>query len=236
MPLFKKILIANRGEIACRVIRSCQRLGIATVAIYSEADRNALHVRMADEAWPVGPAPSAHSYLDIDRILEVISAAGAQAVHPGYGFLSENAEFARRLEEAGVVFIGPPQGAVRAMGDKIESKKLAVEAGVNTVPGYVGIIDTPDEAVRIAEDIGFPVMIKATAGGGGKGMRVVNRREEMAALPPPRRVPASATTGCSSRNTSPGRGTSKSRCSATGRATSCTWASASAPSSAATRR
>ncbi|MEA3221023.1 acetyl-CoA carboxylase biotin carboxylase subunit [Immundisolibacter sp.] len=180
MPLFKKILIANRGEIACRVIRSCQRLGIATVAIYSEADRNALHVRMADEAWPVGPAPSAQSYLDIDRILEVISAAGAQAVHPGYGFLSENAEFARRLEEAGVVFIGPPQGAVRAMGDKIESKKLAVEAGVNTVPGYVGIIDTPDEAVRIAEDIGFPVMIKATAGGGGKGMRVVNRREEMA--------------------------------------------------------
>ena len=180
MPLFNKILIANRGEIACRVIRSCRRLGIATVAIYSEADRNALHVRMADEAWPVGPAPSAQSYLNVDRILEIIAASGAEAVHPGYGFLSENAEFARRLEEAGVVFIGPPQDAVRAMGDKIESKKLAVQAGVSTVPGYVGIIDTPDEAVRIAEDIGFPVMIKATAGGGGKGMRVVNRREEMA--------------------------------------------------------
>jgi propionyl-CoA carboxylase alpha chain len=180
MPLFEKILIANRGEIACRVIRSCRRLGISTVAIYSDADRSALHVQLADEAYPVGPAPSAQSYLNVERILEVIATSRAQAVHPGYGFLSENAEFARRLEQAAVVFIGPPHGAVRAMGDKIESKKLAVKAGVSTVPGYVGIIDTPEVAVGIAEDIGFPVMIKATAGGGGKGMRVVHQASEMA--------------------------------------------------------
>ncbi|MET3661096.1 acetyl/propionyl/methylcrotonyl-CoA carboxylase subunit alpha [Aquamicrobium ahrensii] len=170
--MFKKILIANRGEIACRVIRTAKKLGIRTVAVYSDADRDALHVRQADEAVHIGPAPSSQSYIVIDRILEAIRKTGADAVHPGYGFLSENAAFAEALEQEGVAFIGPPVKAIEAMGDKITSKKLAAEAGVNTVPGHMGLIGDADEAVRIASQIGYPVMIKASAGGGGKGMRI----------------------------------------------------------------
>jgi propionyl-CoA carboxylase alpha chain len=172
MTLFKKLLIANRGEIACRVIKTARKLGIATVAVYSDADRDALHVKLADEAVHIGPPPAAQSYIVIDRILDAIAKTGAEAVHPGYGFLSERAEFAEALDHAGVVFIGPPASAIRAMGDKITSKKLAAEAGVSTVPGYMGLIDDADHAVRIAGEIGYPVMIKASAGGGGKGMRI----------------------------------------------------------------
>ncbi len=170
--MFKKILIANRGEIACRVIKTARRMGIATVAVYSDADRNALHVRMADEAVHIGPAPAAQSYIVIDRIMEAVRKTGAEAVHPGYGFLSENRAFAAALEAEGVVFIGPPSGAIEAMGDKITSKKIAQEARVSTVPGHMGLIADADEAAHIAAQIGYPVMIKASAGGGGKGMRI----------------------------------------------------------------
>ena len=170
--MFKKILIANRGEIACRVIKTARKMGIATVAVYSDVDRNALHVAMADEAVQIGPAPAAQSYLVIDSILSSIRRTGAEAVHPGYGFLSENRAFAAALEAAGVVFIGPPSSAIEAMGDKITSKKLAMAAGVSTVPGNLGLIRDADHAVRIAGEVGYPVMIKASAGGGGKGMRI----------------------------------------------------------------
>ncbi|HEY1606134.1 MAG TPA: acetyl/propionyl/methylcrotonyl-CoA carboxylase subunit alpha [Allosphingosinicella sp.] len=170
--MFKKILIANRGEIACRVIRTARKMGIATVAIYSDADARAPHMLMADESVRLGPPPAAESYLRADLIIDACKATGAEAVHPGYGFLSERESFARALEEAGIAFIGPPPGAIAAMGDKIESKKLAKAAGVNVVPGYLGDIATTDEAVRIASDIGYPVMMKASAGGGGKGMRL----------------------------------------------------------------
>ncbi|GHD99455.1 acetyl-CoA carboxylase [Defluviimonas sp. 20V17] len=170
--MFKKILIANRGEIACRVIKSARKMGIKTVAVYSDADRNALHVKMADEAVHIGPPPAKQSYIVIDKILAAIKATGAEAVHPGYGFLSENKKFAEALDAAGVAFIGPPAGAIEAMGDKITSKKLAAEAGVSTVPGYMGLIGDAEEAVKISRDIGYPVMIKASAGGGGKGMRI----------------------------------------------------------------
>ncbi|CDZ41498.1 Propionyl-CoA carboxylase, alpha subunit, partial CDS, partial [Neorhizobium galegae bv. officinalis] len=170
--MFKKILVANRGEIACRVIRTARKMGIKTVAVYSDADAEALHVRMADEAVHIGPAPSSQSYIVIDKILEAIRSTGADAVHPGYGFLSENAAFAQALEKAGVVFIGPPVKAIQAMGDKITSKKIAAEAGVSTVPGHMGLIEDAEEAVRISASIGYPVMIKASAGGGGKGMRI----------------------------------------------------------------
>jgi len=170
--MFEKILIANRGEIACRVIKTARRMGIETVAVFSDADRNALHVEMADEAIHIGPPPAAQSYIVIDKIVEAVKTSGAQAVHPGYGFLSERAEFAEALEAAGIAFIGPPAKAIEAMGDKITSKKLAAEAGVSTVPGYMGLIADADEAVKIAGEIGYPVMIKASAGGGGKGMRI----------------------------------------------------------------
>ncbi|WP_289296960.1 acetyl/propionyl/methylcrotonyl-CoA carboxylase subunit alpha [uncultured Reyranella sp.] len=170
--MFDKILIANRGEIACRVIRTCKRLGIKTVAVYSEADADALHVREADEAVLIGPPPSAQSYLLIDKIVEACKQTGAQAVHPGYGFLSEKEAFQKALAEAGIKFIGPDARAIYAMGDKIESKKLAQKAGVSTVPGYLAAIPNADEAVKIAQKIGYPVMIKASAGGGGKGMRI----------------------------------------------------------------
>ncbi|WP_105440196.1 acetyl/propionyl/methylcrotonyl-CoA carboxylase subunit alpha [Neorhizobium sp. T25_13] len=172
MPALKKILVANRGEIACRVIRTARKMGIKTVAVYSDADAEALHVRMADEAVHIGPAPSSQSYIVIDKILEAIRTTGADAVHPGYGFLSENAAFAQALEKVGVVFIGPPVKAIQAMGDKITSKKIAAEAGVSTVPGHMGLIEDAEEAVRISASIGYPVMIKASAGGGGKGMRI----------------------------------------------------------------
>ncbi len=170
--MFKKILIANRGEIACRVIKTAKKMGIKTVAIYSDADRNALHVRMADEAVHIGPAPANQSYIVIDKVMAAVRATGAEAVHPGYGFLSENRLFAQALEAEGVVFIGPPSPAIEAMGDKITSKKLAMEAGVSTVPGYMGLIADADEAVKISGQVGYPVMIKASAGGGGKGMRI----------------------------------------------------------------
>ncbi|WP_176085634.1 acetyl/propionyl/methylcrotonyl-CoA carboxylase subunit alpha [Martelella sp. HB161492] len=170
--MIRKILIANRGEIACRVIRTAKKMGIRTVAVYSDADRDALHVAEADEAVHIGPAPSSQSYLVIERILAAIAQTGADAVHPGYGFLSENQAFAEALEQAGVTFIGPPAAAIAAMGDKITSKKLAAEAGVTTVPGHMGLIADEDEAAVIAGKIGYPVMIKASAGGGGKGMRI----------------------------------------------------------------
>ncbi|MGJ8586564.1 MAG: acetyl-CoA carboxylase biotin carboxylase subunit [Yoonia sp.] len=170
--MFKKILIANRGEIACRVIKTARKMGIKTVAIYSDADRNALHVKMADEAVHIGPAPANQSYIVIDKVMAAIKQTGAEAVHPGYGFLSENPKFADALAQAGVAFIGPPKGAIEAMGDKITSKKLAQEANVSTVPGYMGLIADADEAVKISNEVGYPVMIKASAGGGGKGMRI----------------------------------------------------------------
>ncbi len=176
--MFKKILIANRGEIACRVIKTARAMGIATVAVYSEADRNALHVEMADEAVAIGPAPAVESYLVIDRIIDACQRTGAEAVHPGYGFLSENAAFAEALEAAGILFIGPPAGAIAIMGDKIKSKIFAKKAGVKTIPGHNGIGADADEAVRIAAQIGYPVMIKANAGGGGKGMRVAGNEGE----------------------------------------------------------
>ncbi|GAB5433311.1 MAG: acetyl-CoA carboxylase biotin carboxylase subunit [Epibacterium sp.] len=176
--MFEKILIANRGEIACRVIKTARKMGIKTVAIYSDADRQALHVQMADEAVHVGPAPANQSYIVIDNVMAAIKSSGAQAVHPGYGFLSENAKFAEALEAAGVAFVGPPKGAIEAMGDKITSKKIAQEAGVSTVPGYMGLIADADEAVKISNEIGYPVMIKASAGGGGKGMRIAWTDEE----------------------------------------------------------
>ena len=170
--MFKKILIANRGEIACRVIRTAQKMGIKTVAVYSDADALSPHVKMADEAVRLGPPPAAESYLLADAIVEACKATGAEAVHPGYGFLSERQSFAKALKDAGIAFIGPPVNAIAAMGDKIESKKLAKQAGVNVVPGFLGEIATTDDAVKIADDIGYPVMMKASAGGGGKGMRL----------------------------------------------------------------
>ncbi|MGA9582226.1 MAG: acetyl/propionyl/methylcrotonyl-CoA carboxylase subunit alpha [Allosphingosinicella sp.] len=170
--MFSKILIANRGEIACRVIRTAREMGIATVAVYSDADARAPHVKLADESVRLGPPPASESYLVAELIIEACRATGAEAVHPGYGFLSERESFARALEEAGIAFIGPPPGAIAAMGDKIESKKLALEAGVSVVPGFVGEIDDTEHAVRIAGEIGYPVMMKASAGGGGKGMRL----------------------------------------------------------------
>ncbi len=176
--MFKKILIANRGEIACRVIKTARKMGIATVAIYSDADRQALHVQMADEAVHIGPAPANQSYIVIDKVMQAIKASGAEAVHPGYGFLSENPKFAGALAAAGVAFIGPPKGAIEAMGDKITSKKLAQEADVSTVPGYMGLIEDAEEAVKISNEIGYPVMIKASAGGGGKGMRIAWNDDE----------------------------------------------------------
>ena len=176
--MFKKILIANRGEIACRVIKTARKMGIKTVAVYSDADRNALHVKMADEAVHIGPPPANQSYIVIDKIMDAIRQTGAEAVHPGYGFLSENKLFAEALEKEGVAFIGPPAGAIEAMGDKITSKKLAQEAGVSTVPGHMGLIDDAEDAVKIANKVGYPVMIKASAGGGGKGMRIAWNDDE----------------------------------------------------------
>ena len=178
--MFKKILIANRGEIACRVIKTAQKMGIKTVAVYSEADKEARHVQLADEAVLIGPAPSRESYLVMDRIIQACKDTGAEAVHPGYGFLSENEQFAKRCEEEGIVFIGPKHQSIAAMGDKIASKKLALEAKVNTIPGHNEAIATTEEAVKIAQGIGYPVMIKASAGGGGKGLRVAFNDKEAA--------------------------------------------------------
>src|SRR5579883_2000884 len=178
--MFKRILIANRGEIACRIIKTARRMGIETVAVYSDADKDALHVEMADAAVAIGPPPAAESYLVIDRIVAACKATGAEAVHPGYGFLSEREAFAKALAAAGIVFIGPNAGAIAAMGDKIESKKAAAKAKVSTVPGHLGVIEDDAHAVRIADEIGYPVMIKASAGGGGKGMRIARSKAEVA--------------------------------------------------------
>ena len=170
--MFDKILIANRGEIACRVMKTAKKMGIKTVAVFSDADRNALHVKMADEAVNIGPPPANQSYINIDKVIAAVKETSAKAVHPGYGFLSENSKFAKALADIGVIFVGPPENAIESMGDKITSKKIAQEAGVNTVPGYMGVINDDDEALRISKKIGYPVMIKASAGGGGKGMRI----------------------------------------------------------------
>ena len=183
--MFSKILIANRGEIACRVIRSARRLGIGTVAVYSEADEGALHTRMADEAVCIGPAAAAESYLNVDALLGAIEQTGAEAVHPGYGFLSESAAFAEALAKAeGVTFIGPPADAIAAMGDKLAARRIAADAGVATIPGTEDAVDDADEAIAAAREIGYPVMLKAAAGGGGKGMRLVwdesHLRDDMA--------------------------------------------------------
>jgi propionyl-CoA carboxylase alpha chain len=178
--MFKRILIANRGEIACRIIKTARKMGIETVAVYSDADRDALHVQMADTAVAIGPPEAARSYLQIDRIVAACKQTGAEAVHPGYGFLSEREAFARALQKAGIVFIGPNPKAIAAMGDKIESKKMAAAAGVSTVPGHLGVIEDDNQAIAIAEQIGYPVMIKASAGGGGKGMRVAYSNAEVA--------------------------------------------------------
>ena len=177
--MFKKILIANRGEIACRVIKTARRMGIKTVAVYSDADRDALHVEMADEAVHIGPPAAAQSYLLIEKIIDACKQTGAEAVHPGYGFLSERAAFPKALEAAGIVFIGPNPHAIEAMGDKIESKKAANAANVSTVPGFLGVIEDAAQAVTISDEIGYPVMIKASAGGGGKGMRIAYSRDEV---------------------------------------------------------
>ncbi|MGA9410854.1 MAG: acetyl/propionyl/methylcrotonyl-CoA carboxylase subunit alpha [Roseobacter sp.] len=176
--MFDKILIANRGEIACRVIKTARKMGIKTVAVFSDADKQALHVQMADEKVHIGPPPANQSYIVIDKIMEAVKSSGAQAVHPGYGFLSENSKFAEALDAAGVAFVGPPVGAIEKMGDKITSKKIAQEAGVSTVPGYMGLIEDADEAVKISNEVGYPVMIKASAGGGGKGMRIAWNDQE----------------------------------------------------------
>ena len=178
--MFKRILIANRGEIACRIIKTARRMGIETVAVYSEADRDALHVEMADQAVPIGPPAAAESYLAMEKIIEASRKTGAEAVHPGYGFLSEREAFPRALGKAGIVFIGPNASAIAAMGDKIESKKAAAKAAVSTVPGFLGVIEDEKHAVKIADGIGYPVMIKASAGGGGKGMRIGHSRGEVA--------------------------------------------------------
>ncbi len=170
--MFKKILIANRGEIACRIIKTARRMGIKTVAVYSDADARALHVEMADEKVNIGPPPATQSYLEIDKIVEACRRTGAEAVHPGYGFLSERSAFPRALAAAGITFIGPNAEAIDAMGDKIESKRAAAAAGVSTVPGHMGIIADEAEAITISRKVGYPVMIKASAGGGGKGMRI----------------------------------------------------------------
>lgn len=178
-PVFDKVLIANRGEIALRIIKTLKKMGIKSVAVYSEADTNSLHVQHADEAYFIGNSPATQSYLSVTNILSAIRSTGAQAVHPGYGFLSENAKFAQTLQKEGITLIGPSVAAIKKMGDKIEAKKIAIKAGVNTVPGYIGTINTPEQAIEIAVDIGFPVIVKAAAGGGGRGMRVISSPEEM---------------------------------------------------------
>ena len=178
--MFKKILIANRGEIAVRIIKTCRKMGIRTVLVYSDADAGSLACEMADETIHIGPSPAAQSYLIQDKIVDAVRQSGAEAVHPGFGFLSENPVFARRLEAEGITFIGPNPHAIEAMGDKITSKKFAAEAGVSTVPGHMGLIESTEEAVKIAGEIGYPVMIKASAGGGGKGIRVAHSDADMA--------------------------------------------------------
>ena len=237
--MFSKLLIANRGEIACRIIRTAKRMGLTTVAVYSQADRDALHVSMADEAVAIGPAPSAESYLVIDQIVAACKSTGADAVHPGYGFLSENAAFAQALAGAGIAFVGPLVRAINAMGDKITAKALAEEAGVNTIPGFPDAIADANQAVAIAREVGYPVMLKASAGGGGKGMRVATDDDscregfERAKV---KRAQALATTEFLSRNSSSNHGTSKFRCSPIATVTLCTWVNGSVRFNGATKK
>jgi acetyl/propionyl-CoA carboxylase alpha subunit len=234
----RKVLVANRGEIAVRVIRACRELGIATVAVYSEVDRESLHVLMADEAYPIGPAPSAESYLVIDTLVSVAKASGAGAVHPGYGFLAENAAFAEACVAAGLTFVGPPAAAIRAMGDKTAARRLARELGIPMVPGTVEPVASAEAARAAARELGFPVMVKAALGGGGRGMRLVRSESELESALALARSEAAAAFGDGAvylERYVESLATSRSRSSPTPTARSCTWASGSARSSAATR-
>ena len=221
--MFETVLVANRGEIAVRVIRTLREMGIRSVAVHSDADAGALHTRLADVAVPIGPAPAAQSYLSIERVLEAAERTGAQAIHPGYGFLSENVEFARACEKAGIVFIGPPIAAIEAMADKIRAKQTVMAAGVPVVPGRTEPGMTDDQVTDAAVAVGFPVLLKPSAGGGGKGMRVVRAKERAARRdrrrPPRGDATPSATTPCWSSGTSGTPGTSRCRCSVTRTAT-----------------
>ncbi len=235
--MFRKVLIANRGEIAVRIIRACRELGVRTVAVFSEADRNALHVRRADEAYCIGPAPALDSYLRIDRIIEVARRAGADAIHPGYGFLAERPDFAEACEEAGIVFIGPPSRIIKAMGDKAIARKMAESLGIPVVPGTEGGL-SDEELMRAAQTLGFPVLIKASAGGGGKGMRIVNSPEEMPDALAAARREAMAAFGDDNvylEKLLKDARTWRYKSWQTSMAMSSTWASGSAPSSAAIR-
>ncbi len=237
--MIRSLLIANRGEIACRVARTARRMGIETIAVYSEADAAAMHVAAADRAIAIGPAAARESYLNIPRIIDAAKRAGAEAIHPGYGFLSENPEFVEACDAAGIVFVGPPASAMRAMGSKGAAKALMEGSGVPLLPGYHGADQDPAFLAATARKIGFPVVIKAVAGGGGRGMRVVEHIDEFAAhSPPPSRkvLPRSAMRACWWNATSPAPATSKSRSSPTGTATPCTCSSATAPPSAGTRK
>ena len=238
-PPFRKVLIANRGEIALRVILACKELGIQTVAVYSEADRDALHVRFADEEVCIGPPPSAKSYLNIPQVIAAAEVTGAEAIHPGYGFLSENPHFVDVCQACGIVFIGPNADIIRMMGNKAQAKATMKAAGVPVMPGSDGLVDTVEEALEWAEQIGYPVIVKASAGGGGRGMRIV-QQPRGAARPLPHRPQRGqgrlhGRQRSTWRSTCWSRATSKCRSWATCSATWCTWASASAPSSAATR-
>ena len=239
--MLEKIVIANRGEIALRILRACRELGIKTVAVHSTADYSLKHVLLADESVCIGPPPSSQSYLNMPAIISAAEVTDSVAIHPGYGFLSENADFAERVEKSGFVFIGPKAETIRTMGDKVSAIKVMKAHGVPCVPGSDGPLgEDADENLRIARDIGYPVIIKASGGGGGRGMRVVHSRGLAAEChrhhAAPRRAPPSATTRSTWRNSWRSRGTSSSRCWPTATATSSTWASATAPCSAATRR
>ena len=239
MSLFGKVMVANRGEIAVRIFRTLRELEIGTVAIYSEADRGSLHAASADEAFLVGPGPPAESYLHQERILAVAKRAGAEAIHPGYGFLAENASFARAVEDAGLVWIGPPPEAIELMGSKVAARERMASAGVPIVPGTTEPVETADEVVRLGEDYGWPIAIKASAGGGGKGLKVVKGERRPSARSPRPGARGSRTSRIPPftwRSSSRILATSRCRCSPTGTATSSTWASATARSSAATRR
>ncbi len=230
--MFGSLLIANRGEIACRIIGTARRLGVRAVVVYSDADAGARHVRLADDAVRIGPAPARESYLVVDKIVEAAKRAGAEAIHPGYGFLSENPALADACEAAGVVFVGPSAAAIRAMGSKSSAKAIMAQAGVPITPGYHGADQTPSHLAAAAEEIGYPVLIKATAGGGGKGMRRVDRARTSRPRSPragARRARPSTPTSCSSRSTWSGRATSRCRSSAISMATTCTCSSATAP-------
>lgn len=236
--MISKVLIANRGEIALRVLRACKELGIATVAVHSTADADAMHVRLADESVCIGPPPSRDSYLNIHQIVAACEITGADAVHPGYGFLSENAKFAEILDAHGITFIGPTAEHIRIMGDKITAKQTAQELGIPVVPGSDGEVK-PENALEVARQIGFPVLIKATAGGGGRGMKVAKTEadlDEAVSTARSRRLPPSVTTPSTWKSISASRATSKSRSSATEWAMRCIWVNATARCSAVTRR